>query len=131
MCPDRHSHSFSSGPVQSKPGNWEELLRVLEGPRPEIISERTFAPYCRHRNKVDKPCSHFVMTHVFPILQGECDDPSEEDVEFGNLIPLPPTNEIVPARPGLYHGEQPLSIHPNIRAMLQGSIGRRHKSNFI
>jgi hypothetical protein len=56
------------------------------------------------------------------VFQGRCHDPSEQDMEFGNLIPLPITNEIVPARPSYYYGENLQSIHPSIFEMLCGSI---------
>jgi hypothetical protein len=123
IYPDRFT--YRDGFVQPKPGNWDQLLQVLEGSRPESISEEAFAAFCQQRNRIviNKPSDKSIMRHLFPILQGSCRDPSEKDKEFKNLTPLPGiSDEVVPACPGVYYGEDQRLIRPRIHTNLHGFI---------
>jgi hypothetical protein len=81
-----HDSYHITGFVDNKPRNWEELLQAMQNPREEAISKETYLTYCQRVFGIyDDPS---IIRLLFPILQGECNDPAQDGVEFTNLAPF-------------------------------------------
>jgi hypothetical protein len=111
-----NKYRCSTGFVEPKPKNWGELLQIMENPREEAVSEETYTTYDQRVSDINDDPS--IMRLLFPIIQGECNDPAQEGVEFANMAPFPFSKQIVRPSPAFYYGEKPESLDPHIHRIV-------------
>jgi hypothetical protein len=110
------NYKFSTGFVEPKPRNWGELLQAMENPREEAVSEEAYTTYNSRASDITGDPS--IMRLLFPIIQGECNDPAQEGVQFANIAPFPCSQDIIPPSPAFYYGEKPESLGPHIHQIV-------------
>jgi hypothetical protein len=113
-------YRYPAGFVDFKPTNWGELLQTMQNPREAVVSEETYRTYCQRLSDINDDPS--IMRLLFPILQGECNDPAQDGVQFTNLAPFPDLSSIVHPSPAFYHGEKPESLNPHFHRTMGNYI---------
>ncbi|KAL8900576.1 MAG: hypothetical protein Q9207_005637 [Kuettlingeria erythrocarpa] len=113
---------YESGPAQ-KPSNWSEIQKRLAEPRsslsPSHFSEAAFEAF----RQTNKNCltEDKIMSKAFPFITGSTNNPSQENLYFGNLKDLT-DGSITKAKPDLYDGFSPADLDKAIRERLSEYI---------
>ncbi|KAI9765644.1 MAG: hypothetical protein M1840_007201 [Geoglossum simile] len=121
IYPDMYDYPHSG--VTPKPNNWKEINSRLAQPRPSLspsrFSEGAFDDFrCINKQALSEAK---VMSKAFPIIAGNANIPSEENLIFTNLEPLT-GGTLVDAQPDLYDGARPEQIDQQVRKELGSYI---------
>lgn len=112
-----------------KPSKWKDLRDVIALPRSSLpssqVSESEFERFCQKLN--DATSEAMVTKNILPIILGDSDIPSGENLRFTNLEPLT-DGSLVDAQPDLFDGCRPEQVHPTIRRALSNLISPSDKS---
>lgn len=113
------NYDFPDDRLPPKPSNWKEINDRLKVPRaslsPTRFTDGAFDKFVRANSRTANEAT--VMRRPFPIISGDTEIPSADDVVFVNLEPLT-DGTIVDCKPDFYDGARPAQIDRRIRAEL-------------
>lgn len=114
-----HGHEYTDEDSSVYPDNWEEINERLAQPRPSLSPSRFSREAFRKFEKKNMQAltEGTVMSKAFPIIIGDADIPSQENIPFGNLKDLT-DGSITKAKPDFYDGSQPAALDKRIREEL-------------
>ncbi|KAL8798120.1 MAG: hypothetical protein Q9182_006947 [Xanthomendoza sp. 2 TL-2023] len=122
---ERHliDHGIHTHHSTQKPHNWDEIRQTIAQPRQSLspleFSDGAFEAF-RLANQ-GALTEAMVMRKPFPLILGNADIFSAEELPFGNLEPLT-DGTLVDAKPGFYDGARPTQINRQIRTELGSYI---------
>ncbi|KAI9670729.1 MAG: hypothetical protein M1817_003839 [Caeruleum heppii] len=116
-------YDFPDDRDSSRPNNEDEILHRLNQSRsslsPSRFSDDAFRVFVRTNARASTEAR--VMSTGFPIIAGEANAHSAENLAFGNLEPLT-DGTLVDAKPDFYDGAPPAQIDRRVRADLSSYI---------
>ncbi len=114
-----HGHEYTDEDSSVYPDNWEEINERLAQPRPSLspslFSREAFRKF--EKKNMQALTEGTVMSKAFPIITGDADIPSQENIPFGNLEDLT-DGSITKAQPDFYDGSRPAELDKQIRGEL-------------
>lgn len=125
-----NDHGIYKSNRAQKPSNWAEVNERLVQPRPSLspsqFSEAAFETF--QQISEDALTENSVMSKAFPIITGNADIPSQENLYFGNLKDLTDSS-ITKAKPDFYDGARPAELNKQVREQLSEYIEPSTKRN--
>ena len=114
-----YGYEYASNDSFVYPDNWEEINKRLAQPRPSLLPSRFSHEAFRKFEKKNMQAltEGTVMSTAFPIITGDADIPSQQNLLFGNLKDLT-DGTITEAKPDFYDGSRPADLNKRIRKEL-------------